>query len=79
MNKLYNEVVKVKKWLKKLEREKWSNTEKKEILIRGEKNADFYRIWYKLCWLDHLLEWIEKHGYITRSQKRILEEYKRSK
>ena len=78
MSKLYDEVLGVIRLLKEREREKWSNIETQKINERGEQDADFYRIWYKLCWLDRLLKWVEKYEYFTNSQKRILKEYKRS-
>jgi len=68
-------VERVKKALKQKVRESWSPSEKKAIQERGELEADFYQVWYKLCKLETMERWIEKHGFLTGSQTRILREY----
>jgi len=61
--------------LKQNVRETWTLFERREIKKRGETEADFYQIWYKLCKIDTMKKWVNTHGYLTRSQRIILKEY----
>jgi hypothetical protein len=61
--------------LKRSVRDKWTRFEAKEIEKRGETEADFYQVWYKLCKLETMRKWVSVHGYLTNSQVRILKEY----
>ena len=65
----------VKELLKQKIRESWTTGERKEVQRRGEMEADFYQIWYRLCKLETMEKWINVHGYLTRSQINILKEY----
>lgn len=68
----------VEKRLRDRIRQSWSNAEREEIRERGELEADFYRIWYKLCKLDSMRRWVKNYGKLTRSYRRILKEYDKS-
>ena len=69
----YIEAVEAK--LKARVRESWSPSEHREIQARGEMEADFYHIWFKLCKLDSMRRWVSKYRKLTRNDKRILREY----
>ena len=74
------------KWLEKLDEvekllklkagERWSSSEKQEILKRGEVSADYYMIWDKLCIIWNMKEWVKKYGYLTYNQKVMLKKFK---
>jgi hypothetical protein len=64
--------------LKAKVRTAWSPSERREIELRGELEADFYQIWFKLCKLESIRRWVNNYGKLTRSQRNILKEYERS-
>ena len=72
------------KWINRVEeklkqrvRESWSPSEQKDIVLRGEKEADFYQIWFKICKLESMRRWVNNTGKLTRSQREILKEYEK--
>jgi len=75
-DKCLKEINEVETELKRRVRELWTAVERKKIKERGEEDADFYQIWYKLCKLETITSWVNNYGYLTRSQKHILKEYR---
>lgn len=69
------QIERVEKKLKDRVREGWSPWERKEVQSRGELEADFYQIWFKLCKLESMRRWVRKYGKLTRSYKIILRGY----
>jgi len=61
--------------LKSRVRESWTPSERRAVQARGEVDADFFRIWFKLCKLESMRRWVNNYGNLTRNDRRILKEY----
>ena len=70
-----HEIERVEAKLKARVRESWTPSERREVQERGEMEADFFQIWFKLCKLDSMRRWVSKYRKLTRNDKRILKEY----
>ena len=67
----------VERGLKIKTRQSWVFVERLEIQKRGEEDADFYKIWFKLCKLERIRYLVKKMGMLTRSQRKFLKEYEK--
>lgn len=73
--KILEKLDKIEFAFKTRERERWSKSERDEVLKRGEEPADFYQIWSKLIKLWAIKYWIKKYNYLPLSYKRQIEEW----